>query len=102
MYRMESSDKAINAEIGIRLELGSNQAELVREAGLNWLGSYFEIVEKRKRERFTEKQSALMDAVRARIMEYYLLKDISVKVAQKLGVPLEALSMGHFAPAIRY
>jgi coproporphyrinogen III oxidase len=102
LYWMESWDKAINAEIGIRLELGSDQAALVREAGLNWLESYFEVVEKRKRERFTEKQSALMYAVRARIMEYYLLKDISVKVAQKLGVPLEALSLGHFAPAIRY
>ena len=102
MYWMESWDKALNAEIGIRLELGSDQAALVREAGLNWLESYFEVVEKRKRERFTEKQSAQMYAVRARIMEYYLLKDISVKVAQKLGVPLEALSLGHFAPAIRY
>lgn len=102
MYRMESWDKAINAEIGIRLELGSDRAELVREAGLLWLESYFEVVEKRKREQFTEKQSSLMYAVRARIMEYYLLKDISVKVAQKLGVPLEALSLAHFAPAIRY
>ena len=102
MYWMESWGKALNAEIGIRLELGSDQAALVREAGLNWLESYFEVVEKRKRERFTEKQSALMYAVRARIMEYYLLKDISVKVAQKLGVPLEALSLAHFAPAIRY
>jgi len=102
LYWMESWDKAINAEIGIRLELGSDQAALVKEAGLNWLESYFEVVEKRKRERFTEKQSALMHDVRAGIMEYYLLKDISVKVAQKLGVPLEALSLGHFAPAIRY
>jgi coproporphyrinogen III oxidase len=102
MYRMESWDTALNAEIGIRLELGSDQAELVREAGLSWLESYFEIVEKRKREKFTEKQSALMYALRARIMEYYLLKDISVKVAQKLGVPLEALSLAHFAPVIRY
>jgi len=102
MYWMESWGKALNAEIGIRLELGSDQAALVKEAGLNWLASYFEVVEKRKRERFTEKQSAQMYAVRARIMEYYLLKDISVKVAQKLGVPLEALSLAHFAPAIRY
>jgi coproporphyrinogen III oxidase len=102
MYRMESWDKAMNAEIGIRLELGSGQAALVKEAGLTLLESYFELVEKRKRERFTEKQSALMYTVRARIMEYYMLKDISVKVAQKLGVPLEALSLAHFAPVIRY
>jgi coproporphyrinogen III oxidase len=102
MYWMEPWDKAINAEIGIRLELGGGQAALVREAGLTWLESYFELVEKRKREQFTEKQRALMYDARARIMEYYLLKDISVKVAQKLGVPLEALSLGHFAPVIRY
>jgi coproporphyrinogen III oxidase len=102
MYWMESWDRALNAEVGIRLELRSDQTALVREAGQTWLESYFEIVEKRKREQFTEKQSALMNAVRARIMEYYLLKDLSVKVAQKLGVPLSALSMAHFAPIIRY
>jgi coproporphyrinogen III oxidase len=102
LYWMESWDKAINAEIGIRLELGSDQAALVREAGLTWVESFFEIVEKRKREKFNEKQNALMNAVRARIMEYYLLKDLSVKVSQKLGVPLDALSMAHFAPIIRY
>ena len=102
LYRMDSWDKALNAEIGIRLELGSDQAALVREAGLTWVESYLEIVEKRKREQFNEKQNALMNTARARIMEYYLLKDLSVKVAQKLGVPLEALSMAHFAPTIRY
>ena len=96
LYWMDSWDKALNAEIGIRLELGSDQAALVKEAGLTWVESYFEIVEKRKREQFTEKQSALMYAVRARIMEYYLLKDLSVKVAQKLGVPLAALVYGAF------
>jgi coproporphyrinogen III oxidase len=102
LYRMDSWDKALNAEIGIRLELGSDQGALVKEAGLTWVEAYFQIVEKRKREQFNEKQNALMYAVRARIMEFYLLKDLSVKVAQKLGVPLEALSMAHFAPAIRY
>jgi coproporphyrinogen III oxidase len=102
LYWMDSWDKALNAEIGIRLELGSDQTALVKEAGLTWVESFFEITEKRKREKFNEKQSALMNAVRARIMEYYLLKDLSVKVAQKLGVPLAALSMAHFAPTIRY
>jgi len=102
LYRMDSWDNALNAEIGIRLELGSDQAALVKEAGLTWVEAFFEIVERRKREQFNEKQNALMYAVRARIMEYYLLKDLSVKVAQKLGVPLKALSMAHFAPTIRY
>jgi coproporphyrinogen III oxidase len=102
LYRMDSWDKALNAEIGIRLELGNDQTTLVKEAGLTWVESYFEIVEKRKREQFNEKQNALMNDARARIMEYYLLKDLSVKVSQKLGVPLAALSMAHFAPVIRY
>jgi len=102
LYWMDSWDKALNAEIGIRLELGSDQGALVKEAGLTWVEAYFQIVEKRKREQFNEKQNALMNAVWVRIMEYYLLKDLSVKVAQKLGVPLAALSMAHFAPTIRY
>ncbi len=102
LYFMESWSKMLNAEIGIRLELGSSQAELVKEAGLTWLESYCEVVEKRKREQFNEKQESLMYTVRARMMEYYLLQDISVRVAQKLRVPLEALSMGNFAPTIRY
>jgi coproporphyrinogen III oxidase len=102
LYWMDSWDKALNAEIGIRLELGSDQGALVKEAGLTWVEAFFEIVERRKREQFNEKQNALMYAIRARIMEYYLLKDLSVKVAQKLGVPLKALSMAHFAPTIRY
>jgi coproporphyrinogen III oxidase len=102
LYWMDSWDKALNAEIGIRLELGNDQTTLVREAGLTWVEAYFEIVEKRKREQFNEKQNALMNTARARIMEYYLLKDLSVKMSQKLGVPLAALSMAHFAPVIRY
>lgn len=102
MYWMESWQKALNAEIGIRLELGSNQVALVREAGLAWIESYFEVVEKRKQEQFTEKHSALMNAARARIMEYYLLKDLSVKVTQQLGIPLDALTVAHCAPTIRY
>jgi coproporphyrinogen III oxidase len=102
MYWMEPWGKALNAEIGLRLDLGSDQSALVKEAGLTWIESYFELVEKRRKEQFTEKQSALMYQARARIMEYYLLQDLSVKAAQKLGVPLEALSLAHFAPAIRY
>jgi len=102
LYYMEARDKPLNAAIGIRLELAPQQYTLLREAALSWIESYFEIVEKRKKERFTTREESLMYAVRARIMEFYLLKDLSVKVAQKLGVPLEALSLGNFAPVIRY
>lgn len=102
MYYMDTWDGPLNAAAGIRLDLLPAQYALLREAVLSWVEGYFEIVEKRRKERFTEKEESLMYSVRARIMEFYLLKDLSVKVAQKLGVPLEALSLGNFAPVIKY
>jgi len=102
LYHMDPWKKQLNAGIGIRLDLLPSQYAFLREAALNWVEAYFEIVEKRRKEPFTEKEESLMYSVRARIMEFYLLKDLSVKVAQKLGVPLEALSLGNFAPVIRY
>jgi coproporphyrinogen III oxidase len=102
IYKMDHWDKALNAGIGIRLELSKEQFDLVKEAARIWVESYFKIVEKRAREPFSKKQEDLMYSVRARIMEFYMLKDLSFRVSQKLGVPLEALSLGHFAPVIRY
>jgi len=102
IYKMDHWDKAVNAGIGIRLELPSEKGELVKEAGLKWVESYFKIVEKRAREPFSKKQEDLMYSVRARIMEFYMLKDLSFRVSQKLGVPLEALTLGLFAPTVKY
>ena len=34
-----------------------------------------------------------MDSARARILEYYFLGGMSISVAQKIGVPLEALTL---------
>ena len=102
LYYMDTWDKQLNAEIGIRLELASEQHDLLRGGTMKWIESYLEIVEKRKKERFTQRHESIMYNVRARIMEFYLLKDLSFRVARKLGVPLEAMSLGNFAPCIRY
>jgi len=102
MYKMDHWEKAINAAIGIRLELANEQFDLVKEAGLQWVTSYFTIVEKREKEPYASKDVALMDSIRTRILEYYLLGDISIRVVHKQGIPLEAMSLGTFAPTIRY
>lgn len=102
MYCRDGSDKPVNAGIGIRLDLKDKDYALVREGTLCWIESYFEIVVKRRKESFTLRQELVMNQVRARILEFYLLKDVSFKVALQLGVPLEALSFGNFAPCIRY
>jgi coproporphyrinogen III oxidase len=102
LYYMETWEKPVNAEIGIRLELGCDEYDLLREGTLGWIETYFKIIDRRKKDRFTPRQETIMYAVRARIMEFYLLQDLSFRVAQKLGVPLEALSLGNFAPCIRY
>jgi coproporphyrinogen III oxidase len=99
---MDTWNKQLNAEIGIRLELKSEEYALLRDGTLGWIESYFEIADRRKKDRFTARHESIMYNVRARIMEFYLLKDLSFSVAQKLGVPLEALSLGNFAPCIRY
>jgi coproporphyrinogen III oxidase len=102
VYKMDSWEEAVNAAIGLRLEFAREKADLVYEAGMLWLESFFTIAEKRKKERFNTKQEALMYFARARILEFYLLKDLSVRVAQQLGLPLEAIALGNFAPTIHY
>lgn len=102
IYKMDNREKALNAAIGIRLELVSGQADLVKEAAQGWLASYMKISEKREKEPYDKEQEAIMYSVRAGIMEFYMLKDMSFRVAQQLGVPLEALALGNFAPTIRY
>jgi coproporphyrinogen III oxidase len=77
--------------------------DLVKEAGLNWVTSYFEVAEKRQQESYDSKDVAVMDSVRARILEFYLLKDFAFRVArEKLGVPLEVQTLGTLPPTIRY
>jgi coproporphyrinogen III oxidase len=102
IYKMDGWENAVNAGIGIYLDLALEQFDLVRTAGLHWLKSYFTIVEKRAQESYGREDVALMDSVRARILEYYLLDDMSITASLKLGVPLEAMTLGILAPTIRY
>ena len=102
MYKMDHWEKALNAAIGIRLELANEQFDLVKEAGVQWISSYFTLVERRDKEPYAREDVALMDSIRTRILEYYLLGDISMRVALTQGVPLEAMTLGTFAPRLRY
>jgi coproporphyrinogen III oxidase len=102
IYKMDQWEHGINAGIGMYLDLTKEQLDLIKEAGFQWITSYFTIAEKREKETATSEEVALMDSARARIMEYYFLGDMSITVAQKIGVPLEALTLGTLAPTIRY
>ena len=102
MYKMDHWEKPLNAAIGIRLELAKEQFDLVKEAGIEWISAYFTIVEKREKEPYDREEVTLMDSIRTRIAEYYLLGDVSIRVALKQGIPLTAMSLGTFAPTLRY
>lgn len=102
VYKRDQWEKAVNAAIGIRLELSDKEFGLVKEAGLKWLELYSKVVEKRANEPYDMKEEALMYSVRARILEFYMLKDMSFEVVQKLGVPLEDMALIHFAPTVKY
>jgi len=102
IYKRDHWDKAVNAGIGLRLELAQEQFDLVKEAGLKWVECYFTMVEQRAQEPYDEEEEALMNSVRARILEFYMLKDISFKIILTLGVPVELMALIHFAPTIRY
>ena len=43
-----------------------------------------------------------MNYVGSGILEFYMLKDMSFKIIQQLGVPLELMALIHFAPTVRY
>ena len=102
MYKMDQWDAAVNAAIGIRFELPAEQFPFVSRAGLKWLEWYFTIVEKRRNALFTPDNAAEMNRVRSCILEFYMLKDMSFQIIQKLGVPLEIMSLVHFPPTLHY
>lgn len=102
IYKMDHWDKALNAGIGMRLEISGEQVDFVQEVALTWVKSYLKIATERKNEPYTKEDETLMYSVRARIMEFYMLKDMSFKVIQKLGIPADVMGMIHFAPVIKY
>jgi coproporphyrinogen III oxidase len=102
MYKIDQWDSAINAAIGIRLELPAEQFSYISEAGLKWLERYFTIVDKRRNTSFTTDDDLAMNRVRSGILEFYMLKDMSFQIIQKLGVPLEVMAFVHFPPTLHY
>jgi coproporphyrinogen III oxidase len=102
MYKCDHWKNALNAGIGIRLELSQERFDLVREAGVKWLEWYCALLEKTASAPFNPDDAALMYHVRSRILEFYMLKDRSFQIIQKLGVPLETMALAHFAPTIHY
>ena len=102
MYKMDQWHAAVNAAIGIRLELTADQFPFISKAGLKWLEWYFTIVDKRRNASFTTDDAAEMNRVRSCILEFYMLKDMSFQIIQKLGVPLEVMGLVHFPPTLYY
>jgi coproporphyrinogen III oxidase len=102
MYKMGQWNSAVNAAIGIRLELTAEQFPFVSNAGLKWLEWYCTIIEKRRNAIFSTGDTAEMNRVRSCILEFYMLKDMSFQIIQKLGVPLEVMALVHFPPTLHY
>jgi coproporphyrinogen III oxidase len=102
VFKLEPWEKPINAGVGIHNPTVKERVEMIKEEGQVWLSSYLKVVEKRVNEPFTDEDVERMNAIRARILEYYYLGDISLTEAMKLGIPLEAINLMLLAPAIRY
>jgi coproporphyrinogen III oxidase len=102
IFKLEPWAKPINAGVGIHNPTAKERVEMIKEEGQVWLSSYLRVVEKRINEPFTDDDVERMNAIRARILEYYYLGDISLPEAMKLGIPLEAINLMLLAPAIRY
>jgi coproporphyrinogen III oxidase len=102
IFKLEAWKKPINAGVGIHNPTVKERVEMIKEEGQVWLSSYLKVIEKRINEPFTDDDVERMNAIRARILEYYYLGDISLTEAMKLGIPLEAINLMLLAPAIRY
>lgn len=102
MYKRDQWNSAVNAAVGIRLELTAEQFDFVSKAALKWIEWYFAIADNKRDAPYTTDDTAIMNQVRARILEFYMLKDMSFQIIQKLGVPLEIMAAAHFPPTLHY
>ena len=102
MYKRDQWDSALNAAVGIRLELTAKQFDFVSKAALKWIEWYFAIVDTKRNAPYTIDDTEVMNKVRARILEFYMLKDMSFQIIQKLGVPLTIMTGAHFPPTLHY
>jgi len=98
IYKMDHWDDALNAGIGMRLEISGEQAAFVQEVVLTGLNVYLKIAAERVEALYSKEDANLMYAVRAQIKEFYMLKDMSFKVIQELGITADVMGMVHFAP----
>ena len=62
----------------------------------------FTIVDRKRNAPYTVEDTKVMNRVRAGILEFYMLKDMSFQIIQKLGVPLEIMAAAHFPPTLHY
>jgi coproporphyrinogen III oxidase len=102
IFKLEQWEKPINAGVGIHNPTVKERVDMIKEEGQVWLKSYLNVVEKRVKEPYTDKDVEQMNLIRARIMEYYYLGDISLPEAMKLGIPLEAINLMLVAPTLRF
>ena len=102
MYKRDQWDRALNAAVGIRLELAAKKFDFVSRAALKWIEWYFTIVDTKRNAPYTIEDTEIMNQVRARILEFYMLKDVSFQIIQKLGVPLTIMAGAHFPPTLHY
>jgi len=102
IFKLEQWEKPINAGVGIHNPTAKERVDMIKEEGQVWLRSYFNIIEKRLKETYTNEELERMNSVRARILEYYYFGDISLPEAIKLGIPLEAINLMLIAPTIHY
>jgi len=102
IFKLAQWEKPINAGVGIHNPTAKERVDMIKEEGQVWLRSYFKVVEKRINEPYTDEDVKRMNALRARILEYYYLGDISLPEALKIGVPLEAINLMLLGPTIHY
>ena len=102
IFKLEQWERPINAGVGIHNPTDKERVDMIKEEGEVWLRSYLKVVEKRVNEPYTDEDVELMNLIRAKIMEYYYLGDISLPEAIKLGIPLEAINLMLVAPTLRF
>ena len=102
IFKLPLWDKPINAGVGIHNPTAKERVDMIKEEGQVWLKSYFKIVEKRLNEPYGNQDLELMNVVRRRVLEYYYVGDISLRIANQMGVPLEAINLMLLAPTLHY
>jgi len=102
IYMMPGWEKPLNDGIGVRLEFEEKQSDLFKEIASTWFKEYFALLERRQNDAVDTALSAARNTAHIRLLEYYVVKDVSVQVAGKLGIPFDAVGLMAFPPSIRF